>query len=194
MPFTSILYANGPGYVHINGTRGNITMVDYCKHKLMPFRCCTRLCWCVYRQREVMWLRLTHACVLLWKASMKYDVCGIYCSLSCSSLRTGLSVYMELRSKKKGCLCVFAEDWTATIQFLLLLFCIIRFSHCMSVYTWRWKYFYPGMNCLVKPPNFVFLNGMASVYVFGTSNRVSKVHTHLVPYVNMQLQARDSFL
>lgn len=31
MPFTSILYANGPGYVHINGTRGNITMVDYCK-------------------------------------------------------------------------------------------------------------------------------------------------------------------
>lgn len=68
MPFTSILYANGPGYVHINGTRGNITMVDYCKHKLMPFRCCTRLCWCVYRQREVMWLRLTHACVLLWKA------------------------------------------------------------------------------------------------------------------------------
>ncbi|KAF3835222.1 hypothetical protein F7725_027780 [Dissostichus mawsoni] len=29
MPFTSILYANGPGYVHINGTRGNITMADY---------------------------------------------------------------------------------------------------------------------------------------------------------------------
>uniref|UniRef100_A0A3B4WDF2 Alkaline phosphatase n=1 Tax=Seriola lalandi dorsalis TaxID=1841481 RepID=A0A3B4WDF2_SERLL len=26
MPFTSILYANGPGYVHINGTRGNITL------------------------------------------------------------------------------------------------------------------------------------------------------------------------
>uniref|UniRef100_A0A3Q3JWN0 Alkaline phosphatase n=1 Tax=Monopterus albus TaxID=43700 RepID=A0A3Q3JWN0_MONAL len=26
LPFTSILYANGPGYVHINGTRGNITM------------------------------------------------------------------------------------------------------------------------------------------------------------------------
>ena len=31
MPFTSILYANGPGYVHVNGTRGNITLVDYCK-------------------------------------------------------------------------------------------------------------------------------------------------------------------
>lgn len=50
------------------------------------------------------------------------------------------------------------------------------------------------MNCPLKPPNFVFLNGMASLYVFGASNRVSKVHTHLVPYVNMQLQARDSFL
>jgi hypothetical protein len=31
MPFTSILYANGPGYVHVNGTRANITLVDYCK-------------------------------------------------------------------------------------------------------------------------------------------------------------------
>lgn len=31
MPFTSILYANGPGYVHVNGTRENITMVDYCE-------------------------------------------------------------------------------------------------------------------------------------------------------------------
>ncbi|KAG7217535.1 hypothetical protein INR49_021462 [Caranx melampygus] len=41
MPFTSILYANGPGYVHINGTRGNITMVDFCEYKLMPFRCGT---------------------------------------------------------------------------------------------------------------------------------------------------------
>ena len=31
MPFTSILYANGPGYVHVNGTRENITLVDYCE-------------------------------------------------------------------------------------------------------------------------------------------------------------------
>ncbi|MEQ2181043.1 hypothetical protein GOODEAATRI_007306 [Goodea atripinnis] len=30
MPFTSILYANGPGYVHVNGTRANISTVDYC--------------------------------------------------------------------------------------------------------------------------------------------------------------------
>lgn len=67
MPFTSILYANGPGYVHINGTRGNITMVDYCEYKLMSFRCGFRLCRCVYRQRELMWLRLTHDCVFLWK-------------------------------------------------------------------------------------------------------------------------------
>nr|XP_046248779.1 alkaline phosphatase, intestinal, tandem duplicate 1 [Scatophagus argus] len=35
MPFTSILYANGPGYVHINGTRGNITMVDYYDEEYM---------------------------------------------------------------------------------------------------------------------------------------------------------------
>uniref|UniRef100_A0A3Q3JWV1 Alkaline phosphatase n=1 Tax=Monopterus albus TaxID=43700 RepID=A0A3Q3JWV1_MONAL len=35
LPFTSILYANGPGYVHINGTRGNITMVDYYDEEYM---------------------------------------------------------------------------------------------------------------------------------------------------------------
>ncbi|XP_026179520.1 alkaline phosphatase, intestinal, tandem duplicate 1 [Mastacembelus armatus] len=35
MPFTSILYANGPGYVHINGTRENITMVDYYDEEYM---------------------------------------------------------------------------------------------------------------------------------------------------------------
>lgn len=40
MPFTSILYANGPGYVHVNGSRENITMVDYCKYRLMPFSFC----------------------------------------------------------------------------------------------------------------------------------------------------------
>lgn len=48
MPFTSILYANGPGYVHVNGTRGNITMVDYCESRLMVFRCsCLSLLICV---------------------------------------------------------------------------------------------------------------------------------------------------
>lgn len=31
LPFTSILYANGPGYVHVNGTRANVSAVDYCK-------------------------------------------------------------------------------------------------------------------------------------------------------------------
>uniref|UniRef100_A0A3P8RW51 Alkaline phosphatase n=1 Tax=Amphiprion percula TaxID=161767 RepID=A0A3P8RW51_AMPPE len=35
MPFTSILYANGPGYVHINGTRGNITM-EYMQQAAVP--------------------------------------------------------------------------------------------------------------------------------------------------------------
>lgn len=69
MPFTSILYANGPGYVHINGTRGNITMVDYCKYRLMSFRCCTHLCSCAYRQ--LMWSRLTLAHVFLLKEKMK---------------------------------------------------------------------------------------------------------------------------
>ncbi|XP_051550071.1 alkaline phosphatase, intestinal, tandem duplicate 1 [Myxocyprinus asiaticus] len=29
LPFTSILYANGPGYTHVNGTRGNVSAVDY---------------------------------------------------------------------------------------------------------------------------------------------------------------------
>ncbi|CAL8272581.1 unnamed protein product [Arctogadus glacialis] len=35
MPFTSILYANGPGYVHVNGTRANITLVDYYDQEYM---------------------------------------------------------------------------------------------------------------------------------------------------------------
>ncbi|KAJ8403189.1 hypothetical protein AAFF_G00354060 [Aldrovandia affinis] len=35
MPFTSILYANGPGYMHVNGTRGNITSVDYLDEEYM---------------------------------------------------------------------------------------------------------------------------------------------------------------
>uniref|UniRef100_A0A3Q0S3Q0 Alkaline phosphatase n=1 Tax=Amphilophus citrinellus TaxID=61819 RepID=A0A3Q0S3Q0_AMPCI len=35
MPFTSILYANGPGYIHINGTRENITLVDYYDEEYM---------------------------------------------------------------------------------------------------------------------------------------------------------------
>ncbi|XP_061093714.1 intestinal-type alkaline phosphatase 1-like [Conger conger] len=35
MPFTSILYANGPGYIHINGTRGNISAVDYLDEEYM---------------------------------------------------------------------------------------------------------------------------------------------------------------
>ncbi|CAL8309769.1 unnamed protein product [Lota lota] len=35
MPFTSILYANGPGYVHVNGTRANITLVDYYDEEYM---------------------------------------------------------------------------------------------------------------------------------------------------------------
>lgn len=83
MPFTSILYANGPGYVHINGTRGNITMVDYCKYTLMSFRCGTRLCWCVFRQFELMWLRLTHVCVFLWKAKRNDGVYGIHGSVFC---------------------------------------------------------------------------------------------------------------
>uniref|UniRef100_A0A673LRX2 Alkaline phosphatase n=1 Tax=Sinocyclocheilus rhinocerous TaxID=307959 RepID=A0A673LRX2_9TELE len=28
LPYTSILYANGPGYIHVNGTRGNVSAVD----------------------------------------------------------------------------------------------------------------------------------------------------------------------
>lgn len=35
LPFTSILYANGPGYVHVNGTRGNVSAVDYLDEEYM---------------------------------------------------------------------------------------------------------------------------------------------------------------
>ncbi|KAG5851476.1 hypothetical protein ANANG_G00093840 [Anguilla anguilla] len=35
LPFTSILYANGPGYIHVNGTRGNISAVDYLDEEYM---------------------------------------------------------------------------------------------------------------------------------------------------------------
>ncbi|XP_076879969.1 alkaline phosphatase, intestinal, tandem duplicate 1 isoform X2 [Brachyhypopomus gauderio] len=35
LPFTSILYANGPGYVHVNGTRANVSAVDYFDEEYM---------------------------------------------------------------------------------------------------------------------------------------------------------------
>ncbi|XP_016298200.1 intestinal-type alkaline phosphatase-like [Sinocyclocheilus anshuiensis] len=35
LPYTSILYANGPGYAHVNGTRGNVTKVDYFDEEYM---------------------------------------------------------------------------------------------------------------------------------------------------------------
>ncbi|XP_056116500.1 alkaline phosphatase, intestinal, tandem duplicate 1 [Rhinichthys klamathensis goyatoka] len=35
LPFTSVLYANGPGYVHVNGTRGNVSAVDYFDEEYM---------------------------------------------------------------------------------------------------------------------------------------------------------------
>uniref|UniRef100_A0A4W4FR66 Alkaline phosphatase n=1 Tax=Electrophorus electricus TaxID=8005 RepID=A0A4W4FR66_ELEEL len=35
LPFTSILYANGPGYVHVNGTRANVSAVDYFNEEYM---------------------------------------------------------------------------------------------------------------------------------------------------------------
>ncbi|KAA0712481.1 Intestinal-type alkaline phosphatase [Triplophysa tibetana] len=35
LPFTSILYANGPGYSHVNGTRGNVSEVDYLDEEYM---------------------------------------------------------------------------------------------------------------------------------------------------------------
>lgn len=44
MPFTSILYANGPGYIHVNGSRENITMVDYSKYLPTSFGSCAHLC------------------------------------------------------------------------------------------------------------------------------------------------------
>ncbi|XP_063057276.1 alkaline phosphatase, intestinal, tandem duplicate 1 isoform X2 [Engraulis encrasicolus] len=35
LPYTSILYANGPGYLHVNGSRGNVTAVDYFDEEYM---------------------------------------------------------------------------------------------------------------------------------------------------------------
>lgn len=191
MPFTSILYANGPGYVHINGTRGNITMVDYCKHKLMSFRCCARLCWCVDRQRELMWLQLTHARVL----ESKDEIRCLWPSLCCSVLFSAQASLCTCNCAAKPICISLWNTWQQWSSSSFLLFCTIRFSHCKSVYTWRWKHFYPRVDCLLKKnPVFFFWNSLASLYVFGTSSGVSKVHTHLVPQMNMQLQVRDSFI
>ncbi|XP_043087862.1 alkaline phosphatase, intestinal, tandem duplicate 1 isoform X2 [Puntigrus tetrazona] len=35
LPYTSILYANGPGYAHVNGTRGNVSEMDYFDEEYM---------------------------------------------------------------------------------------------------------------------------------------------------------------
>ncbi|XP_050950956.1 alkaline phosphatase, intestinal, tandem duplicate 1 isoform X1 [Labeo rohita] len=35
LPYTSILYANGPGYAHVNGSRGNVSTVDYFDEEYM---------------------------------------------------------------------------------------------------------------------------------------------------------------
>lgn len=142
MPFTSILYANGPGYVHINGTRGNITMVDYCKHKLMSFRCGTRLCWCVYRQRELMWLWLTHACVFLWQAKIKYDVLFSAQASQCTCNFTLKKIFVFLYG--------ILESNDPVPPPLVLHHWLQSLHEC--VYTWRWKHLYPGMNYLLKPP------------------------------------------
>lgn len=94
MPFTSILYANGPGYVHINGTRGNITMVDYRKYKPMVqtnvFQMC--LCWRV----ETAWTHVVTAdscpCFSLeWEDG--YNIYDSDCNVFSSVLSTGLIVY-----------------------------------------------------------------------------------------------------
>lgn len=121
MPFTSILYANGPGYVHINGTRGNITMVDYCKYRLMSFRCCTHLCSCAYRQ--LMWSRLTLAHVFLLKEKMK--MMFMVFTVLPSDLFSAQASLFTCNALEKSYLYFFVEHLTAMIQFLLLLFCII---------------------------------------------------------------------
>lgn len=61
-------------------------MVDYCEYTLMSFRCGICLYQCVDRQCELMWLWLTHACVFLWQAKMKYDVYGAHYAVLCSFL------------------------------------------------------------------------------------------------------------
>lgn len=83
MPFTSILYANGPGYVHINGTRENITMVDYCKYKLMSFRCTVALICADVPADTVTWCGYSW---FSWKAKIKQCVCGFHCAAVCTDL------------------------------------------------------------------------------------------------------------
>lgn len=146
MPFTSILYANGPGYVHINGSRENITTVDYCKYRLMPFSFCTHLCCRAPRDAAV---RLVPAfCSVKEKEKMVFMV---FLSLPSDLFPAQTSLY-TCKTLETSHLYFFVEHWTAVLQFLLLLFvphhCL---SHRMPVYIWRWKFFHPPMNCFLKP-------------------------------------------
>lgn len=34
-PFTSILYGNGPGYKTVNGTRENVSTINYSEYKVL---------------------------------------------------------------------------------------------------------------------------------------------------------------
>lgn len=145
MPFTSILYANGPGYVHINGSRENITMVDYCKCCLMPFSFCTHL-RCHAPWDAVVWL-VPAFCSAKEKEKMVFMV---FLSLPSDPFSARASLY-TCKTLETSYLYFFVEHWTAVLQFLLLFVPHHCLSHRMPVYIWGWKYFYPPMKCFWKP-------------------------------------------
>lgn len=124
MPFTSILYANGPGYVHINGTRENITLVDYCKYRLISFSCGTCLCWCVHRHLEAMRLWLACACFSREQRSIMMVILftdSWFCLLF-SSLHRSPVLWKVNSNVPCPTLCVFCH-WTSV--------CNLRWKKCL---------------------------------------------------------------
>lgn len=134
MPFTSILYANGPGYVHVNGSRENITMVDYCKWWSLS---APRLQsdWCL---PFVVWKKKRKWC--LWY-SFHHPLISPLVGPHCLHIR-----------HVKSAICLSGQR---VLPFFLLFVPHPCLSHRMSVYIWGWKYFYPPMVCFSKPTNFL---------------------------------------
>lgn len=132
MPFTSILYANGPGYVHVNGTRENITTVDYSKYLPTHFGSCTHLI------REILW---SDWCLAFfpWKGRRNWCLWySFHCSLISSLLRPHCIHVRHL--KRAICLSL----WTAVLQSLLPFVphrCLSQDGNTSN----------PPMNCCLKP-------------------------------------------
>lgn len=166
MPFTSILYANGPGYVHINGSRENITMVDYCKCRLMPFSFCTHLC-CRAPWDAVVWL-LPAFCSVKEKEKMVFmvflslpsDAFSARASLyTCKTLETSYLYFLWNTEK---------QSFSSSSSLLHITASVIT---CVYL---RMEILLPTDQLLLKTHNFVFLTRLASLHVFKTSDCFSQ--------------------